>query len=557
METRAWGLGIVRGRQGLAFPRTVFDLHVLSRGAIRRCDAVGRRNPRQSQKGASTTTGHKSKFCAIAGRDCHQRHAQSWHDTSSQAGRSRYCPRRRRNMRFPTVFACWPPAARVVAGADSGVVVSARRRPPLCRARLARTKHRCRFVHELEPAPLPRHRRDDPRLRDRLRLALRFLDARPAARPARGDDRERTQARQRDSIQAHLVGPRQDTIGTRSATAASAWALWPSPTKRRRSADVFSRRRSSPFNCRWRNSRRTEPGREGPGYWDYATSYNCIFLAALESALGTDFGLSQMPGFSETGLFPIFASGPTGKSFDYADAHAGVIRAPQLFWLARRFNRPEFAVYERNHASPEPSGSDLVRSARRRRDAGRSPAGQIFPPRGSGHAAQRLGRSERALGRLQGGRQQGQITVIWISAASCWKPWANAGLWIWVPTTTTCPAISATSAGPTTVSAPKDTTRSCLTPGKGRTRIRRPSPAIVRFQPGTDTPFAIADLTAAYKNHATKVERGIAMPERRQRVGAGRDRGRLAYRRLVVSPHACLSGNRRWQRQPSRCTASN
>jgi hypothetical protein len=52
---------------------------------------------------------------------------------------------------------------------------------------------------------------------------------------------------------------------------------------------------------------------EGPGYWDYATSYNCVFLAALESALGTEFGLSKMLGFSQAGMFPIFASGPTGR----------------------------------------------------------------------------------------------------------------------------------------------------------------------------------------------------------------------------------------------------
>jgi hypothetical protein len=34
---------------------------------------------------------------------------------------------------------------------------------------------------------------------------------------------------------------------------------------------------------------------EGPGYWQYATLYNVYYLAALESALGTDFGLSQTP----------------------------------------------------------------------------------------------------------------------------------------------------------------------------------------------------------------------------------------------------------------------
>ena len=29
---------------------------------------------------------------------------------------------------------------------------------------------------------------------------------------------------------------------------------------------------------------------EGPGYWNYATAYNIFYLAALETALGTDFG---------------------------------------------------------------------------------------------------------------------------------------------------------------------------------------------------------------------------------------------------------------------------
>ena len=36
---------------------------------------------------------------------------------------------------------------------------------------------------------------------------------------------------------------------------------------------------------------------EGPGYWSYGTSYNVVLIAALESTLGTDFGLSRAPGF--------------------------------------------------------------------------------------------------------------------------------------------------------------------------------------------------------------------------------------------------------------------
>lgn len=93
---------------------------------------------------------------------------------------------------------------------------------------------------------------------------------------------------------------------------------------------------------------------EGPGYWGYATDYNVVFLAALESALGTDFGLGGIPGFAEAGMFPLYASGPRNTSFDYADAHEGVIRAPQMFWLARRFDRPAFARFARRNAAGDP-----------------------------------------------------------------------------------------------------------------------------------------------------------------------------------------------------------
>jgi hypothetical protein len=93
---------------------------------------------------------------------------------------------------------------------------------------------------------------------------------------------------------------------------------------------------------------------EGPGYWNYATSYNVVFLAALESALGTDFGLSQMPGFADAGLFPLYVNGPLDRTFNYADGGDGAIKAPHLFWLARKFHRPAFAAYQARLAAPHP-----------------------------------------------------------------------------------------------------------------------------------------------------------------------------------------------------------
>lgn len=97
---------------------------------------------------------------------------------------------------------------------------------------------------------------------------------------------------------------------------------------------------------------------EGPGYWSYATQYNVAMLAALESALGTDYGLSAIPGFAEAGTFPIYVTGPLDRTFDFADAHAGTPRPPQLLWFARKFNRPEYAAFQIAHAKP--SAMDLV-----------------------------------------------------------------------------------------------------------------------------------------------------------------------------------------------------
>jgi hypothetical protein len=87
---------------------------------------------------------------------------------------------------------------------------------------------------------------------------------------------------------------------------------------------------------------------EGPGYWQYATSYNVYYLAGLKSALGTDFGLSSLPGFAQAGHFRVYFQGPAG-TFNYADAHASAGNAPEMFWLASRFSQPVFAWDELRH----------------------------------------------------------------------------------------------------------------------------------------------------------------------------------------------------------------
>lgn len=99
---------------------------------------------------------------------------------------------------------------------------------------------------------------------------------------------------------------------------------------------------------------------EGPGYWGYATEYNVYFLSALQTALGDDFGLAKIPGFSKTGTFPPYFTGPTGATFNYADAHPGFNGAPQLFWLARTFDSPGQAAFQMRYASQRTGPLDLL-----------------------------------------------------------------------------------------------------------------------------------------------------------------------------------------------------
>lgn len=88
---------------------------------------------------------------------------------------------------------------------------------------------------------------------------------------------------------------------------------------------------------------------EGVGYWHFATRYVVYALAAMETALGTDFGLSDRPGLARTGLFPLYMTGTSGQFVNFSDIGERSRRRniPSLFWLARRYREPVLAQAER------------------------------------------------------------------------------------------------------------------------------------------------------------------------------------------------------------------
>ena len=86
-------------------------------------------------------------------------------------------------------------------------------------------------------------------------------------------------------------------------------------------------------------------GTEGATYWDYGVRFNVLLLSSLEIALGSDSGLSRIPGFGESGIYQIYLAGADRSAFDFADCGTKKLSAPAHFWMARKFNRPEYSWY--------------------------------------------------------------------------------------------------------------------------------------------------------------------------------------------------------------------
>ncbi len=97
---------------------------------------------------------------------------------------------------------------------------------------------------------------------------------------------------------------------------------------------------------------------EGPGYWEDATQFTVRFLAAMDTALGTDFGVSNNAGFSRTGRFRLYFSSPAMRTFNYGDATDDLTEEPEMFWLARRYQQPALAWQQQKFldrtAHPDP-----------------------------------------------------------------------------------------------------------------------------------------------------------------------------------------------------------
>ena len=254
--------------------------------------------------------------------------------------------------------------------------------------------------------------------------------------------------------------------------------------------------------------------KEGPGYWNYATSYNVTFLAALQTALGTDFGLSQMPAFADTGLFPIYLTGPLGRTFNYADGGDHSIRAPQMFWLARQFHQPAFAWYGRQNAAP--TALDLL----------------WFDSAGTGPKSLGLPLNKYFRGAevcvLRSAWENPQALFVGFKAGDNKANHSHLDVGSFV--FDALGARWAMDLGADNYNLPgyfgsqrydyyrlraEGQNTLVINPGPRPDQDPAAATRIIRFESAPNRAFAIADLTPAYKKHARKVWRGLALVDRR------------------------------------------
>ena len=88
---------------------------------------------------------------------------------------------------------------------------------------------------------------------------------------------------------------------------------------------------------------------EGYGYWGYGTSFNVMFLSAVETAFKSDFGLNKTPGFLQTAGFLQNMTGVTGPCFNWGDSGSGGDLSPAMFWFAQKNNDPSQLWVEKTY----------------------------------------------------------------------------------------------------------------------------------------------------------------------------------------------------------------
>lgn len=250
---------------------------------------------------------------------------------------------------------------------------------------------------------------------------------------------------------------------------------------------------------------------EGPGYWGYAMKYTVFALAALDSALGKDFGLSDMPGLAQTGRYAIHMTGPHGTTFNYCDSGSVFSGTPCMRWLAVRYDTPAYARFAAQR--PKQSAFDLV-WYRPAGEATALPRDRYFRKIQAVTMRSRWDDPDATFVGMQAGTNDvghGHLDQGSFVLDAAGERWAidmfhdNYNL----------PGFFSKQRYTYYRNRAESHNTLVLNPSAAPDQGPESAGRIERFTPDDKRPFAIADLSNAYRTHARSVRRGIALIDRR------------------------------------------
>ena len=311
---------------------------------------------------------------------------------------------------------------------------------------------------------------------------------------------------------------------------------------------------------------------EGPVYWGYGTRYNVYLLAALESALGTDFGLGRAPGFDRTALYRVYMASATGQSFNYADGRSRLGADDALTWLAERYHHSYAKAANRTWLKEllqQPPNDETERFVALHAVwfPERTSKADIAEPPLDAHFR---GASELAVFRSAWNDPR----ALWVGFKAGSNSVNHAHLDLGTFTLDADGVRWAVDLGRDDYNLPGYWDRATvkgqrwqyyrlnnhghntITPGM---QLQEPTEVarILRFASTPERAFAVADLTAAYPGAATRIQRGLAMLDRQRVLVQDDVRGLsagmpLTWRMLTATQVAIESPRRAMLRQAGR-----
>lgn len=255
---------------------------------------------------------------------------------------------------------------------------------------------------------------------------------------------------------------------------------------------------------------------EGPGYWDYATTFYVGFMSSVYSVFGKTFGYMETPGVAQTGYYINALSGYLGV-FNFHDSVCENISSPTLFFLSNMLNDPSIAQLRLDFMAEnysKGSTQDMIWY-----DTSMTNADVTMPKdyyyRDTEVATMRS--NWNGAGAIMTGMHSGKINV--------YHGHMDAGQFI-IDAYGTRYAIDVGQENYNIKDSVWNLYRYraeghntlVINPSGDGGQLLSGEPKIDRFESGDSSAYAISDLTSAYKNQAQRVKRGLKLTNNRSMI---------------------------------------